>query len=60
MHDHRSNSLARNIEVKGRVEVAGVAAILPRLVKDVNFGLIVAGTHGWTGLKKLAAMLSYG
>ena len=52
--DLRSSGLAKNIEVKLHVEAAELLTILREIVKDLDLGLIVVGTHGRTGWKKLA------
>jgi len=51
--DLRSSGRARNVEVKVRVEAGELTNILPEIVKDFDLGLIVVGTHGRTGWKKL-------
>ena len=51
--DLRSSGLNKNVEVKFRVEAAGVSAILPEIVRDLDLGLIVVGTHGRTGWRKM-------
>ena len=51
--DLRSSGQARNVEVKLRVEAGELVNILPGIVKDLDLGLIVVGTHGRTGWKKL-------
>ncbi len=51
--DLRSSGLAKNIEIKLRVEVGDLAEILPGLVKELDLGLIVVGTHGRTGWRKM-------
>ncbi len=50
----RNSGLANNVEVKLHVEAAELPTILPEIVKDLDLGLIVVGTHGRTGWKKLA------
>ncbi|HKN72942.1 MAG TPA: universal stress protein [Terriglobales bacterium] len=52
--DLRSSGLAKNIEVKLHVEATELLAILPEIVRDLDLSLIVVGTHGRTGWKKLA------
>ena len=44
---------AKNVEVKVVAEAGDLAVILPRAVKDLDLGLIVVGTHGRTGWRKL-------
>lgn len=51
--DLRDNGLTKNVEVKFRVEAADPMAILPEVVKDLDLGLIVVGTHGRTGWRKV-------
>ena len=51
--DLRNSGLTRNVEVKFRVEAAGLPAILPEIVRDLDLGLIVVGTHGRTGWRKV-------
>src|SRR5262249_25712175 len=43
----------RNIEIKVLVEVGEVSTFLPQAVKDLDLGLIVVGTHGRTGWRKM-------
>jgi nucleotide-binding universal stress UspA family protein len=43
----------RNIEIKVVVEIGEVATLLPQAVKDLDLGLIVVGTHGRTGWRKM-------
>ncbi len=50
----RSSGLAKNVNVKFQVEVAELPTVLPDMVRDLDLGLIVVGTHGRTGWKKLA------
>jgi universal stress protein A len=52
--DLRSSDHAKNVDVKLRVEAGELANILPEIVRDLDLGLIVVGTHGRTGWKKLA------
>ncbi len=49
-----SRGQAKSVDVKFHVEVAELATILPEIVRDLDLGLIVVGTHGRTGWKKLA------
>ena len=51
--DLRDSGLTKNVEVKFRVEAAAVPAILPEIVRDLDLGLIVVGTHGRTGWRKV-------
>lgn len=51
--DLRSRGLTKNVEVKLRVESGDMAEILPRIVRELDLGLIVVGTHGRTGWRKL-------
>jgi len=51
--DLRSRGLTKNVEVKLRVEAGDMAEILPRTVTDLDLGLIIVGTHGRTGWRKL-------
>jgi len=51
--DLRNSGLAKDVEIKFRVEAAGVPAILPQIVRDLDLGLIVVGTHGRTGWRKV-------
>ncbi len=50
----RNSGLANNVEIKLHVEAAELPTILREIVKDLDLGLIVVGTHGRTGWKKLA------
>jgi nucleotide-binding universal stress UspA family protein len=52
--DLRSSGHAKNVDLKLRVEARELANILPEIVRDLDLGLIVVGTHGRTGWKKLA------
>src|SRR5882672_2327576 len=49
-----NSGLVHNVEVKLHVEAAELPTILPEVVEDLDVGLIVVGTHGRTGWKKLA------
>jgi nucleotide-binding universal stress UspA family protein len=51
--DLRSRGLTKNVEVKCRVEAADLATILPKIVRELDLGLIVVGTHGRTGWRKV-------
>jgi nucleotide-binding universal stress UspA family protein len=44
---------AKKVEVKVVAEAGDLAVILARTVKDLDLGLIVVGTHGRTGWRKL-------
>ena len=50
---HRQHR-ARNLDVRVLVEVGDITTFLPRSVKDLELSLIVVGTHGRTGWKKIA------
>ena len=43
----------RNIEIKVVVEVGEVSSFLSHAVKDLDLGLIVVGTHGRSGWRKM-------
>jgi len=45
--------LARNVQIKVVVEVGNLSDILSQVVNDLDPGLIVVGTHGRTGWRKL-------
>jgi len=49
----RSGGFVGDVEVKFHVEVGELPTILLDLVSDLNLGLIIVGTHGRTGWKKL-------
>jgi len=51
--DLRSGGLAKNVEVKLRVEAADLPTVLPEIARDLDLGLIVVGTHGRTGWRKV-------
>jgi nucleotide-binding universal stress UspA family protein len=51
--DLRSRGLAKDIEVKLRVEAADLRTVLPEIARDLDLGLIVVGTHGRTGWRKV-------
>jgi len=51
--DFRSRGQIKNVEVEIEVETGDLFAIFPDIVKHLNPDLIVAGTHGRTGWKKL-------
>jgi len=51
--DLRSRGLAKDIEVKLRVEAADLPTVLPEIARDLDLGLIVVGTHGRTGWRKV-------
>jgi nucleotide-binding universal stress UspA family protein len=50
--DLRSRGLAKDVEVKLRVEAADLTTVLPEIVRDLDLGLIVVGSHGRTGWRK--------
>src|SRR5262249_15403736 len=52
--DIRQQYRARSVDINVLVKVGELAAILPRMVKDLDVGLILVGTHGRTGWKKFA------
>lgn len=52
--DLRSSGRGKNVDVKLHVEAAKLPTILPEIVRDLDLGLIVVGTHGRRGWKKLA------
>ena len=45
---------AGNLDVKVLVQVGDITAFLQQAVKDLELGLIIVGTHGRTGWKKIA------
>ena len=45
--------LAKNVKVKLLLEAGDLAAILPQIVNEFDLNLIVVGTHGRTGWRKL-------
>jgi len=49
----RSSGLTKNVEVTPRVEAGDLAEIIPQIVSELDLGLIVAGTHGRTGWRKM-------
>ncbi len=51
--DLRSKGLGKNVELKLLVEDGGLATILPEIVRRLDLRLIVVGTHGRTGWRKL-------
>lgn len=51
--DLRHQGRARNLDVKVVVEAGDLTVILPQAVKDLNLDLIVVGTRGRTGWRKL-------
>jgi nucleotide-binding universal stress UspA family protein len=51
--DLRSKGLAKNVELKLLVEDGGLATILPEIVRRLDLRLIVVGTPGRTGWRKL-------
>lgn len=50
----RTSDQAKNAEVKLRVEAGELATILPEIIRDLTIDLIVVGTRGRTGWRKLA------
>jgi nucleotide-binding universal stress UspA family protein len=44
---------AKNVDVKVVVDAGDLAVILPELVENLRLGLVVVGTHGRTGWRKL-------
>lgn len=50
IHDQNG---AKHIEIGVVVEIGEIGEILPQTVKDLDLDLIVVGTHGRTGWKKL-------
>jgi nucleotide-binding universal stress UspA family protein len=48
-----SSSLAKDVEVKLRVEAGQLPTVLPEIARDLDLGLIVVGTHGRTGWRKV-------
>ena len=52
--DLRGKGPAKNVEIKVVVESGDLATILPQAVMDLGLDLIVVGTHGRTGWRKLA------
>jgi nucleotide-binding universal stress UspA family protein len=51
--DLHHRRLAKDVEVKFRVEAGGVPAVLLGIVGDLDIGLIVVGTHGRAGWRKV-------
>lgn len=51
--DLRARGVIKDVEVKLRVEAADLPTVLPEIVRDLELGLIVMGTHGRTGWKKV-------
>jgi nucleotide-binding universal stress UspA family protein len=51
--DLSSKGLAKNVELKLLVEDGRLATILPEIVRRLDLRLIVVGTHGRTGWRKL-------
>jgi nucleotide-binding universal stress UspA family protein len=51
--DLRSKGLAKDVELKLLVEDGGLATILPEIVRRLDLRLIVVGTPGRTGWRKL-------
>ena len=53
MSDLRCEFGTKNVQIKVMVEAGDLALILPQAVKDLDLGLIVVGTHGRTGWRKM-------
>ena len=51
--DLRKKGQVKNVELKLLVEAGDLATILPAIVQRLDLGLIVVGTHGRTGWRKL-------
>jgi nucleotide-binding universal stress UspA family protein len=51
--DLRSRGRAKGVEVKLRVDAADLPTVLPEIARDLDLGLIVVGTHGRTGWRKM-------
>jgi len=51
--DLRSRGLTKDVEVKLRVEAADLPTVLQEIARDLDLGLIVVGTHGRTGWRKV-------
>jgi len=51
--DLHGRGLAKGVEIKLRVEAADLKTVLPEIAKDLDLGLIVVGTHGRTGWRKV-------
>jgi nucleotide-binding universal stress UspA family protein len=51
--DLRGQTRAKSVDIKVVVEAGNLSAILPQIVKDLDLDLIVVGTHGRTGWRKL-------
>jgi universal stress protein A len=49
----RRDGRLKNVEIKLMVEAGDLASILSQSVKDLDLNLIVVGTHGRTGWRKL-------
>src|SRR5262249_36437239 len=53
MSDLRREGRTKNLEVKMMLEAGDLAVILPQTAKDLDLALIVVGTHGRTGWRKM-------
>lgn len=51
--DLRRDGRSKNVEVRVVVEAGDLGVVLPRAVEELDLGLIVVGTHGRTGWRKL-------
>ena len=51
--DLRRENRTKNVEIKVMVEAGDLGVVLPQVVKDLDLGLIVVGTHGRTGWRKM-------
>lgn len=51
--DLRNRGRAKDVEISVAVEVGDIGQTLPQTVKDLALDLIVVGTHGRTGWRKL-------
>jgi nucleotide-binding universal stress UspA family protein len=49
----RSKNVGQEIEIEPKVEAGDVATVLAGAVENLNQGLVVVGTHGRTGWRKL-------
>lgn len=49
----RRQGRARDVDINTLVEVEGLAALLPRVVRDLHIDMTVVGTHGRTGWRKV-------
>jgi len=51
--DLRRRGMARNLEINVVVDVGDLSVLIPQLVDDLELALVIVGTHGRTGWKKL-------